>query len=190
MSRDVQIGLSLAVVVVGFAGAFCFRHPADDAVPALARPDRVDAELAGRDHAPYLDRPAAAPRGSAPADDPFAKPAFLVTPPESREPAVVAEVTVPDPVPDPVPELRVYDAAEPHAVVEPPVTVANETEPASVRPRPAVTHTVEPGDTLTGISLRHLGSVRHYLDLYEANRDVLADPDSLRVGMTLRIPRL
>ncbi|NNJ26881.1 hypothetical protein LzC2_29760 [Planctomycetes bacterium LzC2] len=50
------------------------------------------------------------------------------------------------------------------------------------------TYVVAPGDTLSGIAEKALGSHRKYHAIYDANRDVLASPDALKVGMTLRIP--
>ena len=47
---------------------------------------------------------------------------------------------------------------------------------------------VQPGDTLSVLAGRFLGSSRRYLELYEANRDVLSSPDDLQVGMLLKIP--
>lgn len=49
-------------------------------------------------------------------------------------------------------------------------------------------HVVRPGETLSEIALRYLGSVTRYREIFEANRDVLSDPDHIREGMTLRIP--
>jgi nucleoid-associated protein YgaU len=51
-----------------------------------------------------------------------------------------------------------------------------------------ITITVEPGDSLSKLAERHLGSQRHYLKLYEANRDVLESPDKVVVGMKLKLP--
>ncbi|MHC4716207.1 MAG: LysM peptidoglycan-binding domain-containing protein, partial [Planctomycetota bacterium] len=52
-------------------------------------------------------------------------------------------------------------------------------------------HVVRPGDRLTDIARRQMndGSVRAVQRLYEANRDRIADPDVLPVGLRLRIPR-
>jgi hypothetical protein len=50
------------------------------------------------------------------------------------------------------------------------------------------TYIVRPGDTLGSISTRFYGSSRRYMDIYNANRDVLSSPSSIRVGQTLRIP--
>jgi nucleoid-associated protein YgaU len=47
---------------------------------------------------------------------------------------------------------------------------------------------VRPGDTLSDLSLRFLGSSRRYMELYQANRDTLRSPDDLRADMLIRIP--
>lgn len=51
-------------------------------------------------------------------------------------------------------------------------------------------YVVASGDTLSGIAKRLLGSTRHADDIFRANRDRLASPDDLRVGQTLRIPKV
>ncbi|MGE3467351.1 MAG: LysM peptidoglycan-binding domain-containing protein [Pyrinomonadaceae bacterium] len=50
------------------------------------------------------------------------------------------------------------------------------------------TYVVRPGDTLGKISFRFYGTTRRYMDIYEANRDVLSSPSSIAVGQELRIP--
>jgi len=50
------------------------------------------------------------------------------------------------------------------------------------------TYIVQPNDSLSTIAQRELGSAKRYLELYKFNRDVLDDPDSIRVGMKLKIP--
>ncbi|MEM1445976.1 MAG: LysM peptidoglycan-binding domain-containing protein [Planctomycetota bacterium] len=52
----------------------------------------------------------------------------------------------------------------------------------------AITITVESGDSLSKLAERHLGSQTKYLELYEANRDVLESPDKVVVGMELKLP--
>lgn len=49
-------------------------------------------------------------------------------------------------------------------------------------------HPVEPGETLYGISREFLGSGDRYLEVFDANRDVLDDPTVIPPGMVLRIP--
>ncbi|MBX3411353.1 MAG: LysM peptidoglycan-binding domain-containing protein [Pirellulales bacterium] len=50
------------------------------------------------------------------------------------------------------------------------------------------THKVVDGDTLIYLAERYLGDGSRYLEIYEANRDVLRDPDLLVLGAMLRIP--
>lgn len=49
-------------------------------------------------------------------------------------------------------------------------------------------HVVEPGDSLWKISLRYYGSGDRAGAIFEANRDVLKSPASLKLGTRLRIP--
>jgi hypothetical protein len=49
-------------------------------------------------------------------------------------------------------------------------------------------HVVREGETLTEIARSYLGSAAHWQRIYEANRNVLTDPDRIRPGMELRIP--
>jgi len=64
------------------------------------------------------------------------------------------------------------------------------TEVALSDTQPAfITHEVVAGDNLSKLAKQYLGSHAKYLALYEANRDVLASPDDLSLGMKLKIPR-
>jgi nucleoid-associated protein YgaU len=50
-------------------------------------------------------------------------------------------------------------------------------------------YVIRDGDTLIGIARRIYGNAVRYMDIYEANRDVLASPDAtLYAGQRLRIP--
>ncbi len=50
------------------------------------------------------------------------------------------------------------------------------------------TYTVQPGDTLSKISIRFYGTSRRYMDIYNANREILSSPASIAVGQELQIP--
>lgn len=50
-------------------------------------------------------------------------------------------------------------------------------------------YTVQAGDTLSRISREVYGTTGRWADIFEANRDQLASPNSLRVGQRLRIPQ-
>jgi len=52
----------------------------------------------------------------------------------------------------------------------------------------SVTHTVERGETLSGISRQYYGTVGRWRDILEANEDKLPSPEGLRAGMSLVIP--
>ena len=47
-------------------------------------------------------------------------------------------------------------------------------------------YTVQSGDTLSEIGARHGVAWR---EIYEANRDVISDPDMIQVGWKLKIPQ-
>jgi nucleoid-associated protein YgaU len=50
------------------------------------------------------------------------------------------------------------------------------------------TYTVVAGDSLSKISKHFYGEANHWRRIFEANRDVLKDPDLIYPGQTLKIP--
>ncbi len=65
-------------------------------------------------------------------------------------------------------------------------------------PAPAATETpaepkvelyvIESGDTLGKIAQKYYGKASAYMRIFEANREVIEDPDKIFVGQTIRIP--
>ena len=51
------------------------------------------------------------------------------------------------------------------------------------------TYTVKPGDTLSKIAKEHLGNANAYMDIFNANRDQLSDPDKIKPGQVLKMPQ-
>ena len=51
------------------------------------------------------------------------------------------------------------------------------------------THTVKPGDTLSKIAKQYLGDANAYMDIFNANKDQLKDPDKIQPGQVLKIPQ-
>ncbi len=49
-------------------------------------------------------------------------------------------------------------------------------------------HKIADGDTLSGLAVRYLGSADRYREIYELNRETLANPDLLPIGTELKIP--
>ena len=52
----------------------------------------------------------------------------------------------------------------------------------------AQTYTVKAGDTLSKIAKAHLGDANAYMDIFNANKDQLTDPDKIKPGQVLKIP--
>ena len=50
------------------------------------------------------------------------------------------------------------------------------------------TYTVKSGDTLSKIAKETLGNANAYMDIFNANKDVLSDPDKIKPGQVLKIP--
>lgn len=50
-------------------------------------------------------------------------------------------------------------------------------------------YTVKSGDTLSKIAKEHLGDANAYMDIFNANRDVLKDPDKIFPGQVLKLPQ-
>ncbi len=49
-------------------------------------------------------------------------------------------------------------------------------------------YVVKKGDTLSKIAEEHYGDARLYPKIFEANRDILTDPNRIKPGQKLRIP--
>ena len=60
--------------------------------------------------------------------------------------------------------------------------------PARTSTGPALEYEVKPGDTLSDISLAVFGTATRWKELLTANSDKLRTPESLQVGMKLKIP--
>lgn len=50
------------------------------------------------------------------------------------------------------------------------------------------TYTIQKGDTLSAIAKQHYGEASAWKFLFEANRDVLDDPDRIYPGQEIKIP--
>jgi len=50
------------------------------------------------------------------------------------------------------------------------------------------TYTVQKGDSLSKIAKQELGDANAWKKIFEANRDVLEDPDKIFPGQTLKLP--
>ncbi len=59
------------------------------------------------------------------------------------------------------------------------------TEPAPPEPK---TYVIQTGDTLGKIAKAMYGDASRWQEIYQANKDVIANPDVIQVGVELKIP--
>ncbi len=100
---------------------------------------------------------------------------FQTLPPIEEETNAPAPAVVPAPAPEAPPANYGY-MQPPAPVVAPPV----ETE--------TVEYKVEKGDTLQKISKKYYDTYRKWNKVYEANKEKIKNPNSLKVGTVLTIP--
>jgi len=72
-------------------------------------------------------------------------------------------------------------------VAQSPAAVAAKVAPPAVA---ETIHEVVRGDTLSGIAKKYYGKGSLYMKIFEANRDQLDNPDLIKPGQKLRIPKL
>ncbi len=65
--------------------------------------------------------------------------------------------------------------------------MADDKTPAQDNPY-TQTHVVASGDTLGKIAQKYYGDASLYQQIFEANRDVVSDPNKISPGQKLRIP--
>ena len=206
--QDQRIGLALGVLLLGAAGAFFFRNDAKTgtASPRLQTAKRLDAQIAEKSIAPYLqgieevdEPPRTAARavsgrngsssqrddGSLPGND---SPDLFLD--DSREPFDVSthksrterqhgtDDGIPDLAPIPIPDSDEIVASE----------TTSRRDDSVGGTAVGKTHVVQKGETLSSIAAKQLGSTNRFIEIYEANRDQLKDANGVRVGMSLRIP--
>jgi nucleoid-associated protein YgaU len=61
-------------------------------------------------------------------------------------------------------------------------------KPASTPNKYAQYHEVKRGDTLSKIAEEYYGDKMMYPKIFEANKDILKDPNKIKPGQKLRIP--
>src|SRR5256885_370596 len=79
-------------------------------------------------------------------------------------------------------------APPPPAAAATPTAAEPSVEPAAAQAEPERIHEVVAGETLGKIAQHYYGKASLYPKIFEANRDVLSDPDKIKVGQRLRVP--
>ncbi len=91
------------------------------------------------------------------------------------------------PVPAPAPADAAPQPDDPAPAVPQPAAAPEAAAPPP-DPVPAVTITVQPGFTLWGIAQDRMGDGVLYVQLFEANRDLIRDPDLIYPGQVFAMP--
>lgn len=198
ISKHVAAALILAA---GVAAAWFARRPASDPVadplPAAAplAPTALDRALLARPAPVPLRQPTELVGrieplgGPAPVEgtEAAAEPGLSAAPPPRSAvsappglPPKFSLLSAPGQASEPLAPVDPQPALEPQPPAPPVAAEARELRP--------LVHRVRDGDTLAGLALRYLGSADRYRELFEANRDRLATPDVLPIGVELRIP--
>lgn len=196
MQRDLKVGLSLGVLVLGVVGALLFRRDqvAESPKTPLKTARKIDERIADRPRTPYMvgdiefdqdSGTAGKPRQDDVADT--ERPAHTVPPnwlDDEEDPFQVAQT----------PNAKAGHPAEPeadhHAIPVTPRTVTphRPTEIETAQTAALQTHVIKSGESLSTIAEHYLGSQGRFQEVFDANRDVLTDPNRLPLGATIVIP--
>jgi hypothetical protein len=198
MHRDKKVGLALGVLLLGIVAAFFFRNEIDPLarIPRLKNPRELNNRIAENPAYPYLTGietdEGRAPRRRTKRPGPSNRsplwdmPDFLRDARSNTVDPLSQSPIAPDPIPFgngiPVPRHnRAWKVStfEGHDLA--PNVPSDRLDTLRV-------HYVEQGDTLSELASRYLGSSARYREIFEINRQVLRNPNDLRVGMRLRIP--
>lgn len=105
-----------------------------------------------------------------------------VTVDELRKPVPPAQ-----PVSIDVPERRSSVAPVEEPVIQP-ITSSPSTSNASSSVDTPSEYVIQKNDTLQKISKKVYGTYKKWYQIYEANKDILKDPNRIKPGLTIRIP--
>lgn len=206
MQRDVKVGLVLGVLLVAVVAVVFFRRDDEDRdklAKLMPAPDRV-ADRARDILGPSPTDPYPVAPEFVPESWQSPKPPKSVRTPTPQRNKPADSSAPPDELSPNGTENR-GDSNRSSAVLLPP-----ETGPGRSSPRPrsetgttfgksagtenatrhggATEYTIQAGDTLSDIASRFLGHASASHEIYEANRDVLLDPDNIPAGQRIRIP--
>jgi LysM repeat protein len=87
------------------------------------------------------------------------------------------------------PHVAALAQTSPHTITTSPHTITAHLDAVVKSATPAArTYTVQPGDTLYGISQRYWGNGKYWPALYQANRSKISDPNLIYAGQMVTIP--
>jgi hypothetical protein len=211
MQRDMKVGMAVGVALVGIVGALFFRREPDAKdkdvpPPRLQDVEEIDRRIVEKPRGPYMNGVEDFPDHVAPVPAPRSAQAKLKSladdhdatakhDEKNREPSSTRPGLAPDPIQPPQAESIVSDNVPSHNRAWEPAGPApkkpgdvQRSSPSGTTGATGRTHVIRPGDTLSGLASRYLGSSARYREIYEANRKVLKSPDELPDGVTIVIP--
>jgi LysM repeat protein len=87
------------------------------------------------------------------------------------------------------PHAAALAQTSPHTITTSPRTITAHLDAVVKSATPAArSYTVQPGDTLYGISERYWGNGKYWPALYQANRSTISDPNLIYAGQVVTIP--
>lgn len=203
MQRDLKIGLSLGVLILGVVSALLFRKDSgiDKTSPLLQSGKQIDQVISERSHTPYMtgdvefDEDSTAGRQFTEDDlELVERPAHAVPPSWLAQDDEDAFTRSPkrnaskNPLQDdavaflPI-ETRVVSQHTQNEVKD--FAEKQNSDGSSLSTR---THVIKAGETLSSIANRYLGSPNRFQEIFDANRQTLADPNRLPLGIAILIP--
>lgn len=194
MQRDLKVGLSLGVLVLGVVGALLFRREQVSVThqPPLKTARKLDERIAEHARTPYMgdiefeqdEASTAKSSENGLSDDD--RPAHSVPPKwldDEEDPFQVART------PNGNSHLaRGLRSTNTDPIQVPPRAGSPNRTTASAQTTELQTHVIQSGESLSTIAAQYLGSQGRFQELYDANRDVLTDPNRLPLGTTIVIP--
>ena len=191
MNRDTKIGLALGILLIGTVAAFCFRNqPIQQKTKnslELANAKNVNALLESRTIKPYLNDSQTSADPAHEHDSEFVAHFNNHAFPTQKE--ILYTGNQPPPNAIPIHEKIAVSKSKPVTTQsrQPQETVAK-TKMMSQEAASVHVHKIQPGDTLSGLAIKYLGSVARADDIFKANQETLKSPDQLKIGMELKIP--
>ncbi len=187
MPREQKVGFTILIMIIGFAGAFCFRRQPERevALPALQDESELNQLIAEYRLRPFL--PGIDTDEAIESQEKLKQ--YLAMSIEAKKLASSQVKDVPQPIHSVIPgaiesRREQENSSQKKATTQTVSTNLRQNLPAGQ----SQTHVVQPGETLSGIAQKYLGSASRFLEIYEANRNVLSGPDQLKPNMKLSIP--
>ena len=207
MHPDRKIGIAMGILLIGVVGALFFRNEPLPESRSLSRQreQELNQRLRDRDVSVYLDETATVEEED---ELPVWTLEEALNKRQKREPAQpIAAAIHPNDAPqakqtdiefrppirqsEPVVSAENFDGTTVGAESSHVASRQSETAPKSnTADKQYDEYQIQFGDTLSGISQKFLGTSSRYTDIYNANQDRIDNPDRLRVGTAIRIPRV